>query len=449
MNSFDLYTKTSPVKLFLIVAIPGAVSMLASSLWGIFDSIFVGSFLGETAFAAMNLGIPFVLINNSLADLIGVGSAVPISIALGKGEKDEANNYFTCACITIVALGAISGFILYLGAPFILKAMGAEGELAELGIAYLRTYAIFSPFSTIVFAMDNFLRICGKIKSSMTLNIAMSAMILVVQYLCICVFKIGIIGSPIAVAGGQMICTIIALIPFIRGKLTLRFCRPRLSFRIVRQFVSSGFPNFLNNMASRITSILMNRILLQMGGTAAVTVYGILLNIGDLVQYFLYGSCDSLQPAIGYNWGNKQESRIKSIVKCTLVASAIISVGGMVLMQLLPETLVSLFLEDESRYLLPMTVEALRLYCLVNLFRWFPFAIQSFFIAIDNPAPASVISIMNSLVVPVALMILLYPLKLTGIWINATVTAIIVSVLTMMILCWMKKRGQFALEPKK
>lgn len=95
MNSFDLYTKTSPVKLFLIVAIPGAISMLASSLWGIFDSIFVGSFLGETAFAAMNIGIPFVLINNSLADMIGVGSAVPISIALEKGEEGEANNYFT------------------------------------------------------------------------------------------------------------------------------------------------------------------------------------------------------------------------------------------------------------------------------------------------------------------------------------------------------------------
>lgn len=184
-----------------------------------------------------------------------------------------------------------------------------------------------------------------------------------------------------------------------------------------------------------------------MGGTAAVTVYGILLNIGDLVQYFLYGSCDSLQPAVGYNWGNKQDDRVKRIVKCTLVASAIISVGGMVLMQLLPETLVSLFLGEESRYLLPMTVNALRLYCLVNLFRWFPFAIQSFFIAIDKPAPASVISIMNSLVVPVALMILLYPLKLTGIWINATVTAIIVSVLTIIIFCWMKKRGQFELEP--
>lgn len=446
MNSFELYTKTSPVKLFLIVAIPGAISMLASSLWGIFDSIFVGSFLGETAFAAMNLGIPFVLINNSLADLIGVGSAVPISIALGKGEKEEANNYFTCACITIVVLGAVSGLLLYLGAPFILKAMGAEGELARLGVAYLRGYAVFSPFSTIVFAMDNYLRICGKIKSSMVLNIVMSALILVAQYLCICVMEIGIIGSPIAVAGGQMICALMALIPFARGKLTLGFCRPRFSFRTIRQFVSSGFPNFLNNMASRITSILMNRVLLQMGGSAAVAVYGILLNVGDLVQYFLYGSCDSLQPAIGYNWGSRQNSRVKSIVKCTLAASAMISIGGTVLMELFPEALVSLFLEEGSGDLLPMAVSALRIYCLVNLFRWFPFAVQSFFIAIDRPAPASLISIMNSLVIPVALMVILYPLKLTGIWMNAAVTSVLVSILTIILLHRAKKQGSLEIS---
>lgn len=446
MNSFDLYTRTSPVKLFLTVAIPGAISMLASSLWGIFDSIFVGSFLGETAFAAMNLALPFVLINNSLADMIGVGSAVPISIALGKEDRAAANNDFTCACITIVVLGAISGAVLFALAPLILSVMGAQGELARLGVAYLRTYACFSPFSTIVFAMDNYLRICGKIKSSMALNIIMSAVILIAQYFCICVWQLGIVGSPIAVAGGMVFCAFLALILFLRGKLTLRFCRPRFSLHIVCQFVSSGFPNFLNIMASRITSILMNVVLLKMGGTAAVTVYGILINIGDLVQQFLYGSCDSLQPAIGYNWGSRKWDRVKRIVLCTLVASAVISIGGMALMQMFPEALVSLFLEEGNRDLLPMAVDALRLYCLVNLLRWFPFAMQSFLIAIDKPAPASVLTAANSLVVPLALMVILYPIGLNGIWLNATVTSVIVSLLTIALFLRMKRRGEFAMK---
>lgn len=89
MSSTALFSKTPPLKLFFLASIPGAISMLASALYQTIDGVFVGRFLGETAFAAVNLAMPFVIINFSLADLIGVGSAVPISICLGKGQKQE------------------------------------------------------------------------------------------------------------------------------------------------------------------------------------------------------------------------------------------------------------------------------------------------------------------------------------------------------------------------
>ena len=86
MNTHTLFAKTPPVKLFFFAAIPGAVSMLASALYQLIDGIFVGQILGDTAFAALNLAMPFVIINFSLADLIGVGSSIPISISLGKNR---------------------------------------------------------------------------------------------------------------------------------------------------------------------------------------------------------------------------------------------------------------------------------------------------------------------------------------------------------------------------
>ena len=95
MNTQTLYerfAKTPPRRLFFLAAIPGAVSMLASALYQLIDGVFVGQILGETAFAALNLAMPFVIINFSLADLIGVGSSVPVSIDLGrKEEKTEGS----------------------------------------------------------------------------------------------------------------------------------------------------------------------------------------------------------------------------------------------------------------------------------------------------------------------------------------------------------------------
>lgn len=176
MRNNAVFLNKSPIKLFFLAAIPGGISMIASSLYGILDGIFVGQLLGETAFAALNLAFPFVIINFSLADLIGVGSAVPISIHLGKKEDKEANNIFSCACLMIVITGALMGGILFFAAPTLIHLLGADGELAEFAVDYMRVYALCSPITTIVFAIDNYLRICGKIRKSMYLNILMSVL---------------------------------------------------------------------------------------------------------------------------------------------------------------------------------------------------------------------------------------------------------------------------------
>ena len=127
MNSHELFTSTPPRKLFFYAALPGAVGMLASALYQLFDGMFVGQFLGSTPFAALNLAMPFVIINFALADLIGVGSSVPISIHLGRHEDNEASNYFTCASVLIVLAGIVVGAVIYAAAPLIISLMGAEG----------------------------------------------------------------------------------------------------------------------------------------------------------------------------------------------------------------------------------------------------------------------------------------------------------------------------------
>ena len=116
MDHNTLFAKTPPGKLFVLAALPGAIGMLASALYQLIDGILVGQVLGDTAFAAINLAMPFVIINFALADLIGVGSAVPISVRLGQKEEKAANNIFTCACLMIVGTGALIGAVLFFAA---------------------------------------------------------------------------------------------------------------------------------------------------------------------------------------------------------------------------------------------------------------------------------------------------------------------------------------------
>lgn len=442
MNSTTLFAKTSPLKLFFIASIPGAISMLASALYQTIDGVFVGRFLGETAFAAINLAMPFVIINFALADLIGVGSSVPISICLGRKQEREASNIFTCAVLMIIGTGILLGGILFAAAPLLIRLMGAEGEFASLAVQYMQVYALCSPVTTIVFAMDNFLRICGIIRGSMFLNILMSVLSAVLEFLFLAVFRWGVWAAALATCSGMFISALLALIPFFRGKTLLRFCSPRFQISMIRQIVACGSPNFLNNIAGRITSILMNAILVRLGGQTAVSVYGILMYADGFIQPLLYGMCDSLQPAVGYNWGAGKISRVRAIEKCCFTASGIISLLAVFVIACFPRQITNLFMADAGEALMGIAVGALQLFSLTYVTRWFSFATQSYMLAIEKPLPASVISVSTALFFPVLLVALLWPLGLTGIWLNFAGTAVLAAVLSFIIL--RKLRGELS-----
>ena len=185
----------------------------------------------------------------------------------------------------------------------------------------------------------------------------------------------------------------------------------------------------------------MNSILLYLGGSSAVSIYGILSNAGDVVLQLMYGTTDSLQPAISYNWGAGHQQRVKSIASCGIIASALISLTGMILMLTLPQTIVLLFLKDSHSELLFLASTALRIYSLTYLTRWFGFAIQSLLVALEKPLPASVLSIAYSLAIPIALLPALWRLKLTGIWLNTPLTSLLVSLLALFFLSRLLKKS--------
>ncbi|HIU97466.1 MAG TPA: MATE family efflux transporter [Candidatus Ornithoclostridium faecigallinarum] len=429
MDNKTLFSQVAPLKLFFIAALPGAISMLASSLYQLMDGVMVGRILGETPFAAVNLAMPFVIINFAIADLIGVGSSVPIAHALGRKEDAEANNMFTCACIMIVGAGVAVGALMYALAPYMLRALGAEGALLDDAVAYLRIYALCSPLTTIFFAVDNFLRICGVIKGSLVMNVVMSVMCMGLEFLFLFGLRLPVWAAALATCLSMMLCVIGAFIPFFAGKMSLKFVKPRFSRRMLARTVQCGTPNFLNNIAARITSIFMNMLLLRFGGERAVNVYGVLMYAEGIIMPLMYGTCDSLQPAIGFNWGAGDVKRVFSIEKCCYAACTAVSVVAALAMMLFPTALAELFLDSPDEETISMMTTAMRLFAIGYFVRWASFAAQSFFLALGKSLQATVLSVSTALVVPLVLIGAFYPLELTGLWLNVPVTYFVVGAL--------------------
>lgn len=421
-----MYATMSPWKLFFIVALPGMISMFAMSIYSIIEGIFIGQRLGEGAFAAVNIAMPLVMINFALADLIGVGASVPISIALGKKEHDAANNVFSCSVVMIFITSLLMGTVMFTAARPLCHMMGADGELLETSVRYLRTVALCSPLSTIFFAMDNYLRISGYVKTSMAINIGSNIATLGLLTLFLLVFEMDVVGSALATSLSMCLCSFVAMTPFLRGKTLLKFTKPRFSKAMFKEIASCGSPVFLNNIAGRVTSILLNISLMTLGalefgengGTTAVAVYAVLMYSSDLCWPLLYGISDSLAPSIGYNWGAGNYDRVKKIVGCAYIGTATIGLLSTSLLFFFPGPIASMFAKAEDALLLAEATHAIRLFCFAYLFRWFVVTTQGFLSAIEKPLFATAVSVCTALVFPVLYLVLFWSFGLDGIWFN-------------------------------
>ncbi len=436
----EFFLTARPSRLFFMVALPGLISMLAMSLYQTIEGAFVGHMLGESAFAAINIAMPVVMINFAIADLVGVGSSVPISVSLGRGDGDYANNVFTCSLILIFGAGVTMGALLFVTAPFFTALMGAEGELAILAVKYVRVYALMSPVTTVVFAMDNYLRISGFVRGSMLLNIFMSCLTVGFLFLNLGVFDMHVEGSALASCISMALCAVIAFLPFLLKKAVLRMVRPRFSLSMVATIVSCGLPVFFNNVAGRVASIFMNSALLRMGGQTAVAAYSVLMYASGVVEPMLYGMCDSVNPAIGYNWGAKRLDRVWGITRTSFIVCGGVSVLCSLAMLLFPEFLAGIFVQGDDAVLLAMSVDAMRIFGYAFVVGWFSFALQGFFAAVEKPSYATVLSLCKSMVFPIALIYALTPFGLDGLWFNYVGTSILAGIMGVILLLYVARR---------
>lgn len=438
----EMYAAMNPWRLFFVVALPGMISMFAMSIYSIIEGAFIGQVLGEGAFAAVNIAMPLVMINFSLADLIGVGASVPISIALGREDKKTANNVFSCSIIMIFFAALIMGCIMFFAAVPLSSMMGADDELLDTSVRYLRTFALCGPLTTIFFAMDNYLRISGYVKTSMVINVGSNILTIGLLAIFLFVFDMDVTGSALAICISMCCCSAITMIPFLRKKTLLSFTKPHFNFAMFREIAACGSPIFLSNIAGRVTSILMNISLMALGvqafgeggGTTAVAAYAVLMYSSDLCWPLLYGISDSLSPAIGYNWGAKSYGRVKKIVRCGYIGAAIVGLVSTALLFFFPGTIARLFVSAQDARLLEISTHAIRLFCFAYLFRWFGVVTQGFLSAIEKPALATIMSVSTAFVFPVLIMGALWSFGLDGIWFNFVGVNILTAALAVIML---------------
>ena len=96
--------------------------------------------LGATALAALGFVLPVVMTAMSFGIGLGAGASAVVARAIGAGGRDEAANLSRHVLILSAALALLVAVPGWLGAPWLLDMLGAEGEARALALAYLRLW---------------------------------------------------------------------------------------------------------------------------------------------------------------------------------------------------------------------------------------------------------------------------------------------------------------------
>ena len=433
----ELFGVAPPKKLFVKLAVPSLISMLFSSIYMMADGMFVGKIIGSKALAAINLVFPIIMIVFAVGDMIAAGASVKIGIKLGEKKDKDASNIFSVALLLTFIINIIFMILSLFFAKDIIFILIKDKSLASLSYKFAYPFILGLPIIAPFFALDNYLRICGKANMSMWVNIAVSVLNIILDAVLIGYFKLGIEYAAIASALSMAFGAMIFLYPFIMKKVALRFTKPKINMKEITQILYNGSSDFLGNISGSIISIITNAVLLHYGGPVAVAAYSIIMYIDSLLSPLLFGMVGSIEPVISYNYGAKNYERITEFFKITCVVSLAISAVTTIIMFVFPDFLVGLFSSKSDIEIIQMSKIALLLSAPSYLFSWFSMTVGCFLTGFEKATESMIIMLAESVVLPLVLIVILTKLMgVYGIFLIPTIGGIVSTIIGLVL--WKK-----------
>lgn len=422
---------------------PSIIMMVFTSIYGVVDGLFVSNYAGTTAFAAVNLIMPYIMIFGTLGIMIGTGGTALVSMTLGTGDHQRANKIFSqLIWFTVIGGAAMAVIGIALLKPAALL-MGAEGEMVNLCVSY----GLFTlPALPALLLQNVFQSFCvAAEKPNLGLGLTVAAGLTNIVLDALLVPKWGIRGAAVATALSQCVGGIVPLIYFARRNSSLlRLTWAKIESSVLFRTCTNGSSELMSNLSMSLVGILYNWQLMKFAGENGVAAYGVIMYVNFIFIAVFLGYAIGAAPVIGYHYGADNRQELKGLFRKSLVIVGIMAVLLTTAAELLAGPLSRVFVGYDPT-LFDMTKRAFMIYSLSFLLCGFSIFGSSFFTALNNGLVSAAISFLRTLVCQVAaVMILPVFFGLNGIWYSIVVAELASMLLTMVCFIKFRKRYHYA-----
>ncbi len=413
-------------KKLLRFVVPSIMMMICTSIYSIVDGYFVSNYVGKTAFAAVNLTMPVLIIMGAIGFMIGTGGTAIVAKVLGEKDREKANRIFSFMVYALIVGGIATSLICL---PFLrplCKLLGASGEMLEMAVIYSQIIIAANTLFMVQNLFQSFFIAAEKPKLGLYVTLLAGVTNVVLDFLLVGIWQFGIVGAAVATITSQFVGCIISFVYFARpNNSLLRLTKANFDLKVLLKACGNGASELMNNLSASVVSMLFNFQLLKYQGENGLAAYGTIMYVNFIFAAIFFGYAMGSSPIVSFHYGADNKNELHNLYKKSLalmgiggVAMAMISFGGAVPFS-------KLFVGYDKE-LMTLTVEGFRLYAVtfalmgVNVFS------SAFFTALNNGGVSATISFLRTFVFQtIAILTLPLVLQTNGIWLATALAELV------------------------
>ncbi len=431
-------------KNLLRFVLPSIVMMVFTSIYGVVDGLFVSNYAGKTAFAAINIVMPFIMVLGGIGFMIGTGGTALVSKVLGEGDGKKANRYFSMMVLFTLIVGAVLTVIGVVFMEPVSRLLGATDDMIDDCVVYGRIVNGFTISFMLQNVFQSFLIAAEKPRLGLGATVAAGVTNMVLDALFVAVFDWGVAGAAIATGISQCVGGILPLIYFMRPNSSrLHLVPAKLELKPILSACGNGSSELMSNISSSIVSMLYNFQLLKYIGEDGVSAYGVLMYVQFVFVAIFIGYSIGCAPIVGYNYGAQNFAELKNMRKKSIRLMTASGIALAALAFLLGPPIAKIFV-GYDKGLFELTVHAFQLFSFAFIFAGFNIFASSFFTALNNGAVSAAISFLRTLLFQTSSVMLL-PLifGVDGIWYAVTAAEVFACIISTVFLVIKQKKYNY------
>ena len=376
---------TKPIgRLLMQYALPAIVAMVASSLYNMVDSIFIGQGVGPLAISGLAITFPFMNLSAAFGAAIGIGSCTFISVKLGQRDYSIANKVLGNCVLLNIIVGILFGGICLTSLDSILRFFGASDNTLPYAREYMEIILLGNAITHLYFGLNAVLRAASKPRQAMYTTIFTVILNAILDPLFIYTFGLGIRGAAYATILSQLVALCLQWKMFSNKDELLHFNYSlfRINTPIVKNIIGIGMSPFAMNSCACLVVIFINNSLMKYGGDLAVGAYGIANRIAFVFVMVTIGINQGMQPIAGYNYGAQNYGRLLHVLKLAIITATVVCCIGFLVGMFFPETCARLFTNDDT--LIGISVKAIRIMMMMFPIIGYQIVVTNFFQSIGK-----------------------------------------------------------------